>query len=91
MGALLADKPLPIIEGLALIAVSIGLILSSMARAKSRRPGDRVAQIFWREISQTGYLWAAATVVLLFGALGEVEGVRTPIWLVIAFAVCCMC
>lgn len=87
MGALLADKPLPVIEGLALVAVSIGLILASVARVKSTQPASRIVQIFWRDVSQAGYLWSAATIVLLFGALGEVEGVRTPIWLVLAVAV----
>lgn len=87
MGALLADKPLPVIEGLALVTVSIGLILASAARARSTQPASRIVQIFWRDVSQAGYLWSAATVVLLFGALGEIEGVRTPIWLVLAVVV----
>lgn len=87
MGALLADEPSPIIAGMALVAVSVGLILASVARARSRLAGARVVKIFWREVSQAGYLWAAATIVLLFGALGEVEGVRAPIWLVVAVVV----
>jgi hypothetical protein len=88
MGPLLVDQPLPIVEGVALVAVSIGLILASVARGKSTQPGsNRVAQLFWRDASHAGYLWAAATIVLLFGALGEVEGVRTPIWLVLAVVV----
>lgn len=91
MGALFADEPLPIIEGLALVAVSIGLILASLARERSRSTDGRVAQIFLRDASQAGYLWSAATFVLLLGGLGEVEGVRTPIWLVVAVAVGSIC
>ena len=88
MGALLADKALPMIEGLALLAVSVGLILASAARAKSSGSGgSRVVQIFWRDVSQAGFLWAATTIVLLVGALGDVEGLRTPIWLVLAVVV----
>jgi len=87
MGALLADEPSPIIQGMALVAVSVGLILASVARARSNQAGARVAQIFWREVSEAGYLWAAATIVLLFGAVGDVEGVRAPIWLLVAVVV----
>lgn len=87
MGALFADEPLPIIEGLALVAVSIGLILASVARVKSTQPASRIVQVFWRDVSQAGYLWSAATIVLLVGALGEVEGLRTPMWLVLALVV----
>jgi hypothetical protein len=43
-----------------------------------------VAQIFWRDVSQAGYVWSGATVVVLFGGLGELEGLRTPIWLSLA-------
>ena len=84
MGALLADQSLPIIEGLALVTISIGLILASVARVKSTRPTSPVVQLFWRDLSQAGYLWSATTIGLLFGALGEVEGLRTPIWLIMA-------
>ena len=87
MGVLLADESLPIIEGLALATISLGLILASVARVKSTRPTSRVIQIFWRDASHAGYLWSATTIVLLFGALGEVEGLRTPIWLIMAVVV----
>lgn len=89
MGALFADEPLPIIEASALVAVSIGLILASVARVKSTRPTGRVVQLFWRDASQAGYVWSATTIVLLFGALAEVEGLRTPIWLIMAVVVGC--
>ena len=83
MGALLADEPLPILEGLGLVGLSFGLILASVARARSKAPGNRVTQVFWRDVSQAGYVWAAATIAVLVGALAEVEGLRMPIWLVV--------
>lgn len=84
MGALLADEPLPILEGVGLVAVSAGLILASFTRIQSRRSGSRVAQLFWHDLSQAGYVWAGATIVVLVGGLGEVEGLRVPIWLLLA-------
>jgi hypothetical protein len=87
MEALLADRPIAIIEGLGLIAVSLGLVLASFARVRSQRTGRQLEQVFWRDVSQAGYLWAAASLLLLFGALAEVEGVRVPIWLVASMLV----
>ena len=83
MGALLADEPLPLLEGIGLVAVSVGLILASFTRIQARRPGSRVAQLFWRDLSQAGYVWAGATIVVLAGGLAEVEGLRVPIWLLL--------
>lgn len=91
MEVLLGDEPILLIEGIALVAVGIGLSLASLARSYSRRSGDRIAEIFWRDLSQAGYLWAGATVLLLFGAFGEVEGLRTPVWLVAAVIVGGVC
>lgn len=84
MGALLADEPLPILEGIGLVAASVGLILASFTRIQSRRSGSPVAQLFWHDLSQAGYVWAGATIVVLVGGLGEVEGLRVPIWLLLA-------
>ena len=91
VGLLLADEPLPILEGIALIGLSFGLILASVARIRSQRPGSRVAQVFWRDVSQAGYIWAAAAIVVLVGALAEIEGLRTPIWLLLAVLVGLAC
>lgn len=84
MSVLFADEPLPILEGIALAASSFGLILASASRMWSRRPGDPVEQLFWRDVSQAGYIWAAGTIVLQVGTLGEIEGLRVPIWLLLA-------
>lgn len=54
MGMLLSDQPLLILEGIALAAAGIGLLLASVARDRSRQPGNRVAQIFWQDVSQAG-------------------------------------
>ena len=83
MGALLADEPLPILEGIGLVAASVGLILASFTRIQSRRSGSRVAQVFWHDLSQAGYVWAGATIVVLVGGLGEVEGLRVPLWMLL--------
>lgn len=91
MGTLLADQPLPIVEGIALLAVSVALILASVARTRSGRTGIRVAQVFWRDVAQAGYIWAGATATLLVSALLEIEGIRTPIWLVLALVVGLAC
>jgi hypothetical protein len=56
MGALLADEPLPIVEGIGLLAVAIGLILASVAGMWSRRSESRIVQLFWRDVSQAGYV-----------------------------------
>ena len=84
MGALLADESLPILEVVGLVAVSVGLILASFTRIQARRPGSRVAQLFWHDLSQAGYVWAGATIVVLAGGIAEVEGLRVPIWLLLA-------
>lgn len=91
MATLIADRPLPIIEGVALLAICAALILASVARTRSRRSGNRVAQVFWRDVGQAGYIWAGATTTLLVSALLEVEGIRTPIWLVLALVVGLAC
>lgn len=91
MEQLLADEPNAIVEGVGLISVALGLLLSSVARQRADRVGNRVAQLFWREASQAGYLWAAATTVTLVGALAEVEGLRSHIWLLLAVAVGIVC
>ena len=84
MSALLADEPVPVLEGIGLVAVSVGLILASFTRIQARRSGSRVAQLFWQDLSQAGYVWAGATIVVLVSGLGEVEGLRVPIWLLLA-------
>ena len=84
MEALLADEPLAILEGLGLIAVSLGLALASFARVRAQRKQNQIARVFWQDLSQAGYIWAGATLVILFGALGDVEGLRVPVWLVAA-------
>lgn len=91
MGALLADESLPILEGISLVAVSIGLILASFTRIQARRSGSRVAQLFWRDLSQAGYVWAGAMIVVLVGALGQVEGLRVPIWLLLTILAGLVC
>lgn len=87
MEAVLADQPIPIVEGLALVVASLGLILGSAAHVKSTQPASRIVRIFWGDVSHAAYLWAAATIILLLGALGQVEGLRMPIWLVVAVVV----
>ena len=91
MATLLADQPLPILEGISLFAVCASLILASVARTRSGPSGNRVAQIFWRDVAQAGYLWAGAVAALLVTALLEIEGVRTPIWLVLALIAGVVC
>lgn len=91
MATLLADQQVPILEGISLLAVCAALILASVARTRSGPPGNRVAQIFWRDVAQAGYIWAGAVAVLLVSALLEIEGVRSPIWLVLALIVGAFC
>lgn len=91
MGTLLADQPLPILEGIALFAVGLAIVLASAARSRSQRPGNRVGQVFWRDVSQAGYIWAAATSALLASALLGIEGLRIPIWLFVALVVGLVC
>ncbi len=91
MATLLADQPLAILEGISLLAVCAALILASVARTRSGPSGNRVAQIFWRDVAQAGYIWAGAVAVLLVSALLEIEGVGTPIWLLLALIVGAVC
>jgi lipid-A-disaccharide synthase-like uncharacterized protein len=91
MGLLLSDQPLLILEGIALAAAGIGLLLASVARDRSRQPGSRVAHIFWRDVSQAGFIWSGATIVILAGALLQVEGLRMPIWIFLAIVVGVVC
>ncbi len=84
MEALLADEPLPVLEGVGLAAVSLALLLASVARGRSRQSVNRVARVYWGDVSRAGYIWAAATVVVLVGGLLEIEGLRIPIWLFLA-------
>lgn len=86
MSALFADEPLLALEAIGLMAVSMGLILASTARARSQREGGGVAEVFWRDVGQAGYVWAGTTAVVLAGALGGVEGLRVPFWLLLAIA-----
>lgn len=81
MGALLSDQASPILEGIALFGISVAIVLSSVARSRSARRADRVAQFFWRDVGQAGYIWASGTAVLLGGSVAGVEGLGTPVWL----------
>ena len=91
MGAFLADEPLPILEGIALVAVSLGLIVASVARARARRSINVIARMFWDDVGRAAYIWAAATVLVLVGALGNVEGLEVPVWLVLSIVVGAVC
>ena len=84
MSAPLADEPLPMLEAVGLVAANVGIILASFTRIRARRSMSRVAQLFWNDLSQAGYVWAGAMIALLVGGLGEVKGLRTPIWLLLA-------
>ena len=87
----LADEPLLIMEGMALLGASLGLILAAVARARARRSPDRIARIFWDDVSRAGYIWAVATMLVLVGALGDVEGLRVPVWLLLSIIVGVVC
>lgn len=87
MEALFAEQALPVLEGIALLGVGIAIILSSAARSSSRRPGNRMAQVFWRDVSQAGFTWAIGTFALLVGSLVGFDGLGAPIWLVLAIIV----
>ncbi len=84
MEALVADQPLLVLDGIALLGVGIAITLSSLARSRSQRPGNAVAQLFWRDVSQAGFTWAAATFALLLGSLVEIDGLQVPLWLSLA-------
>lgn len=84
MAILLADQPSPILEGIVLLGVGLAILLASVARSRATRAANRVVQLFWQEVSKAGYIWAAVTTVLLGGAVAEVEGLRMPVWLVLA-------
>lgn len=91
MEALVTDQPLLILDGIALLGVGIAIMLSSVARSRSQRPGSGVAQLFWHDVSQAGFTWAAATFALLLGSLVEIEGLQAPIWLFLAIVVGGVC
>lgn len=84
MEALLADQAEPILEWIALLGLGIAIMLSSVARSRSQRPGNRVSQVFWRDLSQAGFSWAAGTFALLVASLVGIVGLRSPIWLLLA-------
>lgn len=83
----MANRPMAIIEGFGLIAVGLGFLLASFARVRSQRPGRQVERIYWQDASQAGFAWAAATLLVLLGALGGIDGLLTPIWLVATIVV----
>ena len=85
------DQLLPILEGIALLAVCAALILASVARARSRGPSDRPVQVFWRGASQIAYVWAGVTGAVLVSSLFEIEGAPTMLWLVVALMVGAAC
>lgn len=87
----LADEPLLVMEGTALLGASLGLILASVARARAQRSTDSIARIFWDDVSRAGYIWAVATMLVLVGALGDVEGLRVPVWLLLSIIVGVVC
>lgn len=86
-----ADQLLPILEGIALLAVCLALMLASVARARSLRPTVRPAQAYWNEVSRVAFIWAAVTTVLLVSSFVEIEGAPTPLWLVLALIVGVAC
>lgn len=88
---LLGDRPIAIVEGLALAAAAAGLLLSSVARQRASGSANRVAELFWHDVSLAGYVWATATVALLAGGLMGIEGLRIPIWLLVAIVVGIAC
>ena len=47
-------------------------------------PGNRVAQVFRREVSQAGFIWAAGTFAFMLGAVTGIDGLEIPIWLLLA-------
>lgn len=91
MELLLTDEPNAILESIGLIAVSLGLVLASSARVRMQREPRQIGRVFWHDVSQAGYVWAGATLVILLGALGKVEGLRAPVWLVAAILVGLAC
>jgi hypothetical protein len=89
--SLVADQTLPILDGIALLGIGIAITLASVARSASQRPGNRVARVFWRDVSLAGYIWAAATFSLLVGSIAGIDGLRVPIWLALALIVGIVC
>lgn len=87
MEALFAERALAILEGIALLGVGVAIILSSAARSGSQRPRSRMAQVFWRDVSQAGFIWATGTLALLVGSIVGIDGMRAPIWLLLAIIV----
>lgn len=84
MEAFLTDGPRLILDGIALLGVGIAIMLASVARSHSQRPGNRVAQVFWRDVSQAGFIWAAGTFAFMLGAVTGIDGLEIPIWLLLA-------
>lgn len=84
MEAVTADQSWQTLNWIALLGVAIAIMLASLARSRIQRPGSRVAGVFWRDVSHAGYIWAAATFALLVGALEGIDGIRVPLWLLLA-------
>ena len=84
MEAFLTDGPRLILDGIALLGVGIAIMLASVARSHSQRPGNRVAQVFWRDVSQAGFIWAAGTFAFMLGAVTGIDGLGVPSWLLLA-------
>ena len=83
MDWLLRDEPLAILEGLGLLALSVGLIVASTARGRSVRHADPIGRLYWRDLSDAGYVWAFTMGTTLVGAAAGIEGFSQPIWIVI--------
>ena len=91
MEALITGQPLLVLDGIALIGVGVAIMLSSVARSRSQRPGNGIAQLFWRDVSQAGFIWAAATFALLLGSLVKIDAFQVPMWLFLAIIVGGVC
>lgn len=83
----MTDQPRLILDGIALLGVGMAIVLASVARSHAQRPGNRVARVFWRDVSQAGVLWAAATFAFLLGGVTGIDGLQTPIWLSLAIVI----
>ena len=91
MNAPVTDWALLVVDGIALIGVGAAIMLASVARSRSQRPRSGIAELFWRDVSQAGFTWAAATFALLLGSLLEIEGSQVPIWLTLAIVIGGVC
>ena len=89
--SLFGDDPLPILEGIGLVAVSLGVILASVARRSADGSSSQVTTIYWADLSRAGYVWATATALVLVAALAEIEGLREPLWLALPVLVGLAC